>query len=560
MRSYRAYKFLVILFLDIYIMESLFNNGLVQIRGIRATDSLLLCLQYVLTYWLSHLGLAAFLILVTFVLFPVDVLEVLFRGLFKTLPVRAVRRASDVRLAKASTLLLVILVGAVFFNVPLLHLRSGTWILFLGYCFVPVAVGIAYMIVFGGDLHLLRPRLALAHHQFRFRSFDCASLGVLSQEAADELRIFSEGLARRNPAEKWEYVCWGDPGRQAYWRGHVEFFRRIADFAGTKPENLRLFHTTTDAIAHALRECARNIRPDTRNRTILTTDAEYETVSELLEGFAKSQNGDVKTVPIRLEVLEGRMPFDIAKRIVKGFEDLHNRVSIVCLAHVLPGSGFVMPLTEILDGLHAASRRMHRKPPFVIIDGAQAMGQMEVSPELVARVHYYATSGHKWLLGKETLGILVTNKADITPRLTKQIATTTSLSRFMTSEEIRSERGATVNPESRLTLNASLADIMRAGMARIEEHNRALTELFHGHLAGVRSVRVVRISSFVGMSLLVVDNPEQVLAELPQSKFGIGMYRDQQLNQKYLRVCFHYYHSEGDVNDLVNALIAATDH
>lgn len=560
MRSYRAFKFLVILFLDFYLIVSLFTIGLTQIRGIRTTDGILLCMLYVFTYWLSHLGFAASQILLTFLLFPVDLLEVLFRSFFKTLPVRATRRVSDIRLAKASSMLLVILVGAVLLNVPLLHLRSGTWYLFLGYSIVPVMVGVAYIIIYGGDLHLWKPRHALANHQFNFKSFDCASLGVLSHEALEELRIYSEGIARRNPTEKWEYVCWGDPARQAYWRGHVEFFRTLSVFSGVKAEEIRLFHTTTEAIAHAVREAAHNIPSNTKNRTILTTDAEYETVAGLLDGFAKSKAGSVERVQIEQDVMDGRLAFDIASRVVKAFEDLGNSVSIICMAHVLPGSGFVMPLAEIFDGLAACCKRKRRKMPFIIIDGAQAMGQMHVPPALIARVHYYATSGHKWLLGKETLGILFTNREVLDTRIAKNLPITTSLSRYMRVEEIRSERAATVNPESRLTLNASLNDILNTDPIKIEEHNRALTEIFHSHLASVRSVRVIRISSFVGMTLVEVDNPERVLVELPQSKFGIGIYRVSQSNQKYLRICFHYYHSEGDVNDLVNALIAATDH
>jgi selenocysteine lyase/cysteine desulfurase len=45
----------------------------------------------------------------------------------------------------------------------------------------------------------------------------------------------------------------------------------------------------------------------------------------------------------------------------------------------------------------------------LVVDGAQAVGNISVGREVLSASDFYATSGHKWLLGKSSLGFLVSN-------------------------------------------------------------------------------------------------------------------------------------------------------
>ena len=170
---------------------------------------------------------------------------------------------------------------------------------------------------------------------------------------------------------------------------------------------LAIHSGTTRSIQRALVVALDRARKYTSSRypTLLTTDFEYPGIVTAIDEI-----WDGPVFVARLKSLlhndSGKVPglFARAARLV--------RPDVIYISHVDRYTGFVFPwevLTEIAGKAD--------QPPIVVIDGAQAAGNIDLSACLRLSTnegpHLYATSAHKFLGALPTLGLLIALRRNV---------------------------------------------------------------------------------------------------------------------------------------------------
>jgi L-cysteine/cystine lyase len=139
-----------------------------------------------------------------------------------------------------------------------------------------------------------------------------------------------------------------------------------------------LMHCTTDAINTVIS----GLTFDDGDEIVTTTD-EHPGITAPLEELARRCR-------IAIHVVEPR-----GDAIIKAIGD---RTRLIAISHVLWTTGDVLPVSAI-----AAAAREYGA--LVLVDGAQAVGAIDVDPEALG-ADFYAASGQKWLCGPSGTGAL----------------------------------------------------------------------------------------------------------------------------------------------------------
>src|SRR5439155_7710896 len=126
------------------------------------------------------------------------------------------------------------------------------------------------------------------------------------------------------------------------------------------------------------------------------------------------------------------------------------------------------------------------------------IGNIDVAPEIFEATAFYAFSGHKWLLGEPTLGILYANAtklAEAYDRLNPRLVKSRPFSYWHQNDG----QDETIDMDPYITLNAMLGDLNRVGAAAIERHNTDLAITFRRWMARLALVDVPRIQQRGGI-------------------------------------------------------------
>lgn len=344
-----------------------------------------------------------------------------------------------------------------------------------------------------------------------------------------------------------------------------------------------IFHNTTGAIQRILTRLA-SFSPG-RAGTLLTTNVEYPGIMALLRD---SWPGKIGVVDCGQSIAQGETAQTL-ERLRSAV--LVTQPSIVFLSHVVRSSGFVVP--------EAFFRFVRETRPqcVVVVDGAQAVGNVAIEPTLVQEgiIDFYVTSGQKWLCGRPTLALVWCDPS------WKVQDPSQSYSRRVGS-------GGTGDLRSLRSLGASLRDFVEhkqagAGRSRLSEiarHNAALAQYFCERVesVGLREqldplplrhgggwewsgiVALWRVGSrfcehLLGRRFVTTSILQETSGELAKDGFmikqssaisgeglviraGLEYYDQNGVPQEgCCRVCFHYYHSRTDVDALVKAVTAA---
>lgn len=199
------------------------------------------------------------------------------------------------------------------------------------------------------------------------------------------------------------------------------------------------------------------------------------------------------------------------------------------------------------------------KRVFLVVDGAQALGHIDFvqGGSFFDHVTFYAACTHKWLLGKETLGILV----DGIRHGSHMQRSPSDGSMFSFDDEFYKGYGGTINVESFVGANVAIRDIGELGMERIAAHNRQLAEIFQ---TGVFSINGLSPRLELGSSIVLVRISRAIHARFLSEYETLRGSRVATINPPegeeshyiYMRFCFHYFHSEKDVLELIDDLEA----
>jgi L-cysteine/cystine lyase len=197
--------------------------------------------------------------------------------------------------------------------------------------------------------------------------FNAGTFGPLPRAADDAMRAHMNASFERGRTRLDDWFLLQEEARRAFARTLFAHVDAVA-----------LMHCTTDAINTVIS----GLTFDDGDEIVTTTD-EHPGVTAPLEELARRHR-------IAVHVVEPR-----AEAIVKAIGE---RTRLIAISHVLWTTGDVLPVAEI-----AAAAREYGA--LVLVDGAQAVGAIDVDPENLG-ADFYAASGQKWLCGPSGTGAL----------------------------------------------------------------------------------------------------------------------------------------------------------
>jgi selenocysteine lyase/cysteine desulfurase len=168
--------------------------------------------------------------------------------------------------------------------------------------------------------------------------------------------------------------------------------------------------------------------------------------------------------------------------LVRLFEEaLTSRTRVLAFPHIISGTGVVMPVKRL-------TALAHERGCLAIIDGAQAVGQIEVDLKSIGCDAYFS-SPHKWLLAPAGNGMLYIRR-DRQP-----LFWTTLCSGSWNDQKdgiFRFMQYGTGNPSLQVGLDAALDFHFRLGPERVRKRIRSLADRLR---AGLQQIPGVKISS-----------------------------------------------------------------
>ncbi len=164
--------------------------------------------------------------------------------------------------------------------------------------------------------------------------------------------------------------------------------QKIAEQFGVKPKYISLSENISTGMILPL--WGINIDNDDE---LLISDCEHPGVVAASREFCRRNNLKFRIFPI--QKIKNLNKKEIINELGKY---INKNTKILIISHILWNFGYEMPLKEISIELN----RLQKKP-FLLVDGAQSFGHIEIN-EKVKFSDVYAVTSHKWACGPEGLG------------------------------------------------------------------------------------------------------------------------------------------------------------
>jgi selenocysteine lyase/cysteine desulfurase len=200
--------------------------------------------------------------------------------------------------------------------------------------------------------------------------------------------------------------------------------------------------------------------------TVLTTDLAWPPYLACLRQLAEQRGKRVVTIRLLDELIDGTLSTeDLVCRITRAY-DKHgcNGLFLACITYL----GIRLPVQRIVRTL-----RRRRRPSFVLLDGAQALGHEPVCVRKLGGDLLLAGT-QKWMQAYHPLRVAVSShrvKHYVRHIASKQVNHLDALHEF-TSAGFRSDFGETVELVSLITAAASLSELKNNSELRIRWRER----------------------------------------------------------------------------------------
>ena len=307
----------------------------------------------------------------------------------------------------------------------------------------------------------------------------------------------------------------------------------VAGFINCTADEVLLTRSTTNAmtIAGLGLELSRGDR-------VLTTDVEHEGGSAVWQHLEKRRGVGIDRVVIAPE------DYDM-KAIVERFDRaITKQTRVISVSHVISSTGLRMPVNEIVA--LARSRNI-----LTIIDGAQAMGNIEVNVKAIG-CDAYAAPGHKWLMAPKGTGFLY---------IRKEAAAQIRPVEWIESKTFVTGSAGVGSLPLIIGLGAAVEAAQRRGVAAIEAQNLHLRNRAYESLKRIDKVRVLSAPPGPLATALVafrlpdaVDSTKfrgalgskhRVILKQTEKRWGNGM-----------RISPHVFNTEADIDVALKAIAA----
>lgn len=491
-------------------------------------------------FWFNHLSLFSGIVLCWVALFVLNVAEPI-QHLFGRRVIVPRRHIADLRRLKLLGYLAAVgFLGALLMFVPIINphgISSLAKVLnILG--LVTIAVGLMSNLGFRG--RGFEDYTASVPFHFDRCTFDVASTAPTSAEVKSALDVAAKSV---RPAVDISRVL-----------------KPLEQLLTTPTGTIRLHVNTTAAYDHAFQEMFENGFGEDGaidSPVVLASDAEYPNIERHLDAYAKSKQPIILAKAAIRELLwEGASDERVVNAYVaEATRHKNTRVQVVALCHVHHASGRDLPLTKIVNELERRDL-WSPKAGFLLIDGAQAVGNIDIDNTMWDRCDFYAFCGHKWLLAKPSIGALYTKRDPMGRADWRTVPLPGGLSQ---ADDPNEKYGSTVNIDSRISLQTSVARMLSVGLAKIADHNAQLAALFREKLP-LAEVNVFPVGIPNGGIVTVVGETMVIdaLAKHLTSCYGklttFGPDIVPHESKSAMRFCFHCFHTRDDVYSLVEEI------
>jgi selenocysteine lyase/cysteine desulfurase len=309
-----------------------------------------------------------------------------------------------------------------------------------------------------------------------------------------------------------------------------------------RADEVALVSTATEGINAIL-----NTVPFSRGDEVVTSTHEHAGLVIPLLHKAQTHGIVIRTFEPDLESAQGNVDRVVAL--------ITPRTRLIFVSHVTCTTGQLMPVAEI-------ARVSARRDVPLALDGAQSWAQLPFDLGTLG-AHFFAASGHKWLLGPKRTGVLWIRHDRVAS------AVPTTVGAYSDAESSLGERRLVLRPNAQRFEYATQNDALIYGVeaaadylqtitpGRAWAHNRALAERCAAGLAGLRSVELLSPrepawrTAIIAFRMAGRDN-RQVAAELIRRRFRVRSVTEAGLDA--VRASFHVYNSDRDVDRLVLAV------
>jgi selenocysteine lyase/cysteine desulfurase len=255
----------------------------------------------------------------------------------------------------------------------------------------------------------------------------------------------------------------------------------------------------------------------------------------------------IKTFEPDLQDAEGNV-----KRIEKL---ITKRTRLIFTSHITCTTGQIMPIKAI-------SRLAKSRGILFALDGAQAIGHMPIDIA-ESGVDFYAYSGHKWIMGPKRTGVLYIRKDLLDTIRPITVGAYSTIKSSMEKQHIelhptaqRYEFG-TQNEALFCGLAEAVDFIDTIGIPNIQRYNRSLAESFYEELKKIRDVEIISPTQKEYRSAMISFRMKNLTSDkicYPMDKKRIRVRNVTEHNIGGVRVSFHIYNSQADINRLIDEL------
>jgi len=316
---------------------------------------------------------------------------------------------------------------------------------------------------------------------------------------------------------------------------------------GCEPEELALTNTATEGINIILNGLLLK-----RGDEIITTTHEHVALNVPLLN-QKKLNGIVIRV-LEPDLKEGANNTGLIRNLVTP------RTRLIFHSHITCTTGQIFPVDEI--GKMARERNI-----LYAVDGAQAAGTMPLDLKAIG-IDFYASCGHKWILGPKRTGLLYVQK-DKLPLLHPTTVGAYSVSaNDLEKGEITLQDTAqkfeygTQNESLFHGLKTAAEFLLAIGLEKIREHNRSLAEQFYQGLLKIPDLDILSPaeeqyrSSMITFRLKNKSCQETANYLTGEKKIRVRVVPEAGLNA--VRVSFHVYNQDFEVQRILDEIAAIT--
>jgi len=318
----------------------------------------------------------------------------------------------------------------------------------------------------------------------------------------------------------------------------------LARLLGADPLEIALTQNTTQGINIVLTGL-----PWSPGDEVVTCDLEHSSLLIPLYYLRRRQG-----VTLRIVSLDGcRSPEAVVERFAAAFTP---RTRLLAISHIQFSNGLSLPLAELC-------RLAHSRGALVLVDGAQAVGQVPVEVRRLG-CDFYAFPGHKWLLGPDGVGALYIRRELIPSLEPLQVAFGAAASydqRGSFTPRIDSIHKFELTTQSGPLLAGLIAAIEfleGIGLVAIGQRALALAELASRRLAAIPGVRLISPQERGLMSGLVCFSVEGVAPREATARLWEegGIVARTVPETGSTRLSLHFFNTEEEV-EVVARVVAA---